>query len=314
MPAPRGDDYAEDKRMKTTRVLRWVIVASVGTIVACGGVSDIGSGDDDPNGMGNTGNKSSGVGGAMATGAEPGTGAKMGSGGGSKAAGGGAPVGGECEEDFDCAVDAGPCQMCEDGGYACPTAVCIANKCVHRGDTCATKCETERDCPVLDIACTDCGDGNSACPVTKCTMGFCETSFPGCGNFDPCANQACGTDCKPCGPDGMCDPPEYASYCSEQGKCVPGIPQCGMEPGTSCDTAMDCPIPPPECIACGNDTCAGFECLQGKCVFACPANPDPMCMTTDDCPPTDAICIMCPGGKCAVQACLDGACQMVCAL
>jgi hypothetical protein len=305
MLAPRGDDHAEDKRMKTTRVLRWVIMASVGTIAACGGVSDIGRGDNDPNGMGNTGKGGSGVG---ATGS--GTGGKAGA---PMGVGGGAPVGSECMADFDCAVDAGPCQMCEDGGYACPSAVCVGNKCVHGGGTCATTCETEMDCPVLDIACTECGDGSTSCPVTKCTHGVCETSFPGCGDVDPCANQACGAECKPCGGDGMCAP-DYASYCSEQGKCVPGIPQCGMDPGTSCDTAMDCPIPPPECIACGNDTCAGFECIESKCVFTCPANPHPVCMSTDDCPPVDAICRMCPGGECAEQACLDGACRMVCKL
>lgn len=299
--------------MKTTRVLRWVVLASVGTIVACGGVSDIGSGDEDPNGMGANG---AGAKPGTGTGAsEPGTGAKPGMGtGGTNAVGGGSSAG-ECMSDSECAVDDGPCEVCADGSYLCPKAFCSAGKCLQVGGTCATKCENDMDCPVRDIACTDCGDGNTSCPTTQCVMGSCQTSFPGCGNIDPCAKQACGTPCKPCGADGMCAP-DYASYCSAEGKCVPGIPQCGMEPGgDKCETAMDCPTAPPVCVECGNDTCAGFECIANKCVFACPAQPNPnQCMTVEDCGPFDASCKMCPSGECAVPACLSGSCELVCKL
>lgn len=307
--------------MKATKMLKWVIVGSVGTLAACGGVSDIGSGDEEP-GMGTGATSSTGAkpgtgsGGAMATGGyEPGTGAKPGMGSGGTIASGGATPGGACMTDFECAVD-DVCQMCADGSVVCPKAFCSEGKCLQVGGGCATSCENDMDCPVRDIACTMCDDGSSSCPTTQCVKGQCETSFPGCGNIEPCDGQACGSPCKPCGPDGMCAP-DYASYCSAEGKCVPGIPQCGMDPGgDKCETAMDCPSAPPNCVACGNDTCAGFECIENKCVFACPANPEPQCMTTEDCLKldNDAVCKMCPNGMCAVQACLQNSCELVCKL
>jgi hypothetical protein len=294
--------------MKPTKLLKWVVLASVGAVVACGGVSDIGSGDEDPNGMSGGSN----VGGdQMGTGAKPGmgTGGSMASGGGDpNGMGGGAQA---CMSDFDCESGDAFCEMCADGGYVCPKSFCAMGQCVQSRGTCATACNNDMDCPVIDVACTMCDDGSTACPTAQCVMGQCQTSFPGCGNIDPCDGLPCGAECKSCGPDGMCAP-NIASYCSAEGKCQPGLPQCAG-PGM-CNTAMDCGTPPPVCVQCGKDTCAEFSCIEGKCVFSCPPDPEPQCKVTEDCPAMDAVCKMCPNGNCAIQACIDQSCQMVCPL
>ena len=308
--------------MKPTMILRWVTLASVGMVVAaCGGVSDIGSGADpdgkagSANGTGatsSTGASSStgatGMGAATSTGAT-GMGAAPGTGG--KDPGGVLP-GTECATDLDCPGADAPCDTCYDGSIACYKPYCQAGgTCVNAGTTCPTKCATDKDCPVADVACSDCGDGTKACPTSQCLMGQCQTTFQGCNNVDPCKGLACGAECKACGPDGACDVMQL-SYCSAEGKCQPGLPQCA-EPN-ECKTAMDCGAPPPKCIPCGNDTCATFDCIKGSCVFACPANPDPQCKVTEDCPVIGEVCKMCPSGKCAVQACLQGSCELVCQL
>jgi hypothetical protein len=303
--------------MKATKVLRWItlasLTASLATLAACGGISDIGSGDQ----PGKSGNPGSSVGGSKGTGAN-GTGASTNvgangsvAGNGMGAVGGGAAVE-LCMTDKDCPNLGAPCEPCADGSYACNRTYCAAGgKCVTERDMCTTKCATDKDCPVPDIACADCGDGSSTCPTSQCLMGQCQTSFPGCGNIDPCKGQACGSECKLCGPDGVCDTMKL-NYCSADGKCQPGLPQCA-DPGM-CKTVMDCGAPPPKCVPCGNDTCATFDCISGSCVFACPPNPDPQCKVTEDCPIIGDICKMCPNGKCAVQACLQGSCNLVCAL
>lgn len=304
--------------MKATKVLQWITLASLGaclsTVAACGGISNIGSGEP----AGKAGSNGTATGGSKGTGAN-GTGASsMGANGnvagkeGSGTATGGAAAVELCMTDKDCISPGAPCEPCADGSYACNRTYCAAGgRCVTERDQCTTKCATDMDCPVLDIACTDCGDGTTTCPTSQCLMGLCQTSYPGCGTFDPCKGQACGSECKVCGPDGACDAMK-PSYCSAEGKCQPGLPQCA-DPGM-CKTVMDCGSPPPKCVPCGNDTCATFDCISGSCVFACPPNPNPQCKVTEDCPAIDAICKMCPNGKCAVQACLQSSCQLVCTL
>jgi hypothetical protein len=297
--------------MKPKTELRWIALGSLGLmgalLAACGGVSDIGSGDDPKAGESGTSGGAKGIG-ASSTGATS-TGAMANIGG--KDPGVGASPNVElCKSDMDCAGFGAPCEVCADGSYACDKTYCDSGKCLHAGNTCPTKCATDKDCPVPDISCTDCGDGSTACPTSQCLMGLCQTSFPGCGNIDPCKGLACGTECKSCGPDGMCDTKEL-SYCSADGVCQPGLPQCA-DPGM-CKTAMDCGAAPPKCVACGNDTCATFDCISGACVFACPPNPEPQCKVSEDCPMTDD-CKMCPSGKCAVQACLQATCELVCPL
>jgi hypothetical protein len=308
--------------MKATKVFGWGMLASLSTsllvLAACGGVSDIGSGDEP--GMGKAGSTGTSVGGqsmgANGSGATANGATSMGANGNVAGKDPGMGTGGAtmdlCKTDADCPNPGSPCEPCADGSFACNRTYCDAGKCLTQRDQCTTKCATDKDCPVPKIACADCGDGSTSCPTSQCLMGQCQTSFPNCGTFDPCKGQACGTQCKVCGPDGTCDT-MTASYCSAEGKCQPGLPQCA-EPGM-CKTPMDCGTAPPKCVPCGNDTCATFDCISGSCVFACPPNPEPQCKVTEDCPVIGDICKMCPNsGKCAVQACLQGSCELVCPL
>src|SRR6185369_5732321 len=173
--------------------------------------------------------------------------------------------------------------------------------------SCATKCGNDADCGALDKGCMPCGDGSESCQTSQCIMGFCETTFPGCTNPDPCQGLSCGAECKQCS-DGKCDT-SAPSYCSAEGKCQHEPSECG----TDCSTAMDCGTAPPNCVECGDKTCATFECISNKCVFSCPATPQPECKVSEDCMLGD-ICKMCSSGDCAVQACLKGSCQFVCPL
>ena len=304
--------------MKPTTVLRWVTLVSLGTLGACGGVSSIGSGDEPSKaGMSSGGTKATAGNGS---GASANGGYSMGAtgmGASANVAGKGDPgitMGGatqvdECMADTDCPGFGAPCEPCVDGSFACNKTYCDAGNCVQLGNTCPTKCGSDMDCPVPKIACSDCGDGTQSCPTSQCLMGVCQTSLPGCGNQDPCKGLACGAACKACA-NGMCG--SVASYCSAEGKCQPGLPQCAAP--SMCATSKDCGSPPPNCVACGNDTCATFDCVKGQCVFECPPNPDPQCKVSEDCvTPTD-VCKMCPSGKCAVQACLKGSCEPVCPL
>jgi hypothetical protein len=306
-------------------ILRWVTLASVGMVAAaCGGVSDIGSGAD-PDGKAGSANgtgATDGMGASNSTGAKGGTGSSNGTGASNMGAAPGTAGKdpgvipgdmGQCATDLDCPGADKPCDTCYDGSIACYKPYCAAGGiCMNAGTTCPTKCATDMDCPVRDVACSDCGDGSKACPTSQCLMGQCQTTIVGCGNVDPCTGLECGAECKACGPDGVCAPMQQPSYCSAEGKCQPGLPQCGG--ANECKTAMDCGAPPPKCIPCGNDTCATFDCIKGSCVFACPPNPEPQCKVTDDCPVIGEVCKMCPSGKCAVQACLQGSCELVCQL
>lgn len=303
--------------MKSKKSLRWVALVSVSVLGACGGVSAIGSGEDPE--MGKSGSSSVGTGGTKGEGAS-GTGAGttgavgMGAAAGKEpgVAGSGAGPGMEkCSSDMDCPSYGAPCEPCADGSYACNKTYCApGGYCVHTRDTCAVKCSTDMDCPVRDLPCEDCGDGTKSCPSAQCLMGFCQESLPTCGGEAECKGQACGSACKACAPGDMCDA-SSVGYCNLDGKCQAGVPQC-TDPGV-CMTAADCGTPPPMCVACGNDTCAKFECIEQKCVFACPPNPEPECATEKDCPIVGDQCIKCQvNGMCAVQACVNGSCEMVC--
>lgn len=306
--------------MKSMNVLGWFTLVSACALTACGGVSSIGSGDESKGGSSMTSGGSTGTGASSGKGAESmgaqSTGAtSMGAaaGVGGKDPNGMGASGGveECKSDMDCTDPVAPCEPCSDGSYACTKSYCAGGKCVYQHQSCTEKCATDKDCPVPAVACSMCADGTTACPTAQCLMGTCQTTIPGCGGTDPCKGLACGTECKSCGADGMCDTKEL-SYCSADGKCQPGLPQCG-NPGM-CKTVMDCGAPPPKCVPCGNDTCATFDCIDGSCVFACPANPNPQCKVSEDCPVIGDQCKMCGSGKCAVEACLQGSCELVCPL
>lgn len=324
--------------MKSNQVLAWALLAGVGLLGACGGISPIGSGDD-PMG-GTAGKKSSGTGGtgmgegatgnvgkgAESTGATSmGASANMGgtgSGGdggmGNVAAVGGTGMGAApgmemCANDMDCVNYGAPCEPCADGSYACNRTYCAAGGyCVHTRDTCTTQCKNDMECP--QPSCKDCGDGTVSCPTTQCLMGRCETTVAACGNEGvSCVDKECGAMCTTaCKPGEMCNQSAIGGYCNAQGQCQQDVPQCSKDPD-KCESAMDCGTPPPNCVMCGNDTCAGFECIEHKCVFACPPNPEPQCEKVQDCPVVGDVCIHCQAvDKCAVQACVKGSCEMVC--
>jgi hypothetical protein len=299
--------------MKSYEVLRWVMLLNVGVAVACGGTSTIGSGDEP--GMSVGGSKTMGTAGTgeESTGATTSMGARPGNGTGGSVAGkpgmggGGLPQT-ECMNDAECPGYDAPCEQCPDGeSVSCNKISCVHGMCVNFDvASCPTKCSTAMDCAPLDKGCMDCGDGSQSCQTSQCVMGFCQTTFEGCASPDPCQGASCGAACKqPC-VEGNCDMAE-PSYCSAGGKCLPGAPECGED----CQTTMDCGAAPPNCVECGNNTCAAFECIANKCVFACPADPNPECKVSEDCKLGD-ICKMCTSGDCAVQACLQGSCQFVC--
>lgn len=297
--------------MKPKKMLRWVVLASVGGVLAAcsGGVTTLGSGEQGELGMGESGSSSTGTGGTK-SGILPGKGGSGSTAGKSSGVAGTGAIDPEsCMVDKDCPGYGAPCEPCADGSYACNKTYCDGGKCVHTRDECKIKCSTDMDCPVPDVACKDCGDGTKACETAQCLMGFCQTSYPGCGGFDPCQGVSCGSPCKECGPGGMgCS--DALAYCDAGGKCTPGIPQC-MGPD-ACMTEMDCGTPPPDCKPCGDDTCAKFQCLDNKCVFGCLPNSEPECKTSDECPIHD-ICSFCPPtSSCAVPACLHGSCELVC--
>lgn len=305
--------------MKSNKVLRWVALVSVSVLGACSGRSTIGSGDEP--GAGKSGNASMSGGGTKGEGATGNVGQGAVSMGATSnlggkdpgVAGAGAKPGVErCMTDKDCPDFGAPCEPCADGTFACNKTYCASGSCVHTRDACPTKCEKDLDCPVIDIACADCGDGTVSCPTSKCQKGACQTSYPGCGNTDPCKGLSCGAMCKTtCPPDATCDANLMVGYCSEKGQCLAGIPQCANQ--EKCMTAKDCGTAPPVCVACGNDTCAQFECLQNTCVFACPPNPEPECTTAMDCAAKDPLCYKCEeADQCATLACIKGSCELVC--
>jgi hypothetical protein len=296
--------------MKPKKMLRQVVLASLGiVVVACGGgITNLGSGEDP--GMGESGSSNMGTAGTK----DPGTAGKGGSGmgtAGTKDPGtAGTDPGTElCMVDEDCPDYGAPCEACADGSYACNKTYCLEGKCVHTRDQCSTQCKTPMDCPVPDVACKDCGDGTAACPTSDCVMGQCQLNFGTCGGFKPCDGVPCGSPCKACGPDGMdCD--AALTYCDAGGNCTAQVPMCPNP--DQCKTAMDCPPVPPFCKPCGDGKCAAAQCIDNQCVLACEPDPNPECMVSEDCPLTDA-CKLCPATmQCAVQACIKNQCEMVC--
>jgi hypothetical protein len=298
--------------MKPKKLLRWAVLASLGTVVvACGGgVTNLGSGDDPG---GESGSANMGTAGTK----DPGTAGKggsstMGTAGKDPGMGGtGTDPGTEtCMIDKDCPDFGAPCEPCADGSYACNKTYCLEGKCVHTRDQCATQCKTAMDCPVPDVACKDCGDKTVACPTTDCVMGQCQTNFGTCGGFKPCDGVPCGSPCKACGPDGMtCD--AALTYCDAGGNCTAQVPMCNNP--TKCETVMDCGSPPPDCKPCGDGKCAGFRCVDNQCEFGCAPDPSNECKVSEDCPITDSVCTQCPNiMQCAVPACIKNQCELVC--
>jgi hypothetical protein len=305
--------------MKSLNALSWVALVNLSLLVACGGVS---KGDGPPGDAGNTGTTGgSTTGGNGQGGIKPGTGAggtmitKGGKDSGPPAGSGSAagpsePIPGpsSCSSDADCPGDGEPCQMCADGHSVCHDGYCDGRTgtCKVQGGYCAVGCATDADCSVSNLPCTDCGDGAEACPTTECQAGFCEVSYPGCSDHDPCDGKGCGEECQACQGSGCAA--SVTAYCNKVGKCQPGPPNCGA---ARCLAQEDCGEPA-DCAACegGGGACAAYVCRSELCQLTCTPSGQ-SCKVSSDCP-TPAQCVKCVNGDCAVPACLDDACQMVC--
>ena len=326
-------------RTKARRFSSWVALVNLSALLACGGVSSIGSGASAGAGTTTAGDQGYSVaaGGTNSTiagsptliakagstsGGSPATDVSLAEGGSDSSTAGSPPLmakggttnaGGEpnraqCERNADCPGFDDLCPKCADGAVACDQAYCDvpSGTCKRTGGSCLQQCKEDNDCSVPDLGCTGCGDGSNECATSQCQSGFCQVAFPGCAGLDPCQGLACGSACKTCAPDGVCDP-LMAGYCSDDGKCMPGSPSCG-----ACQTATDCGIAPPDCSPCWDDSCAAVACIGGKCSLGCP-NPNVRCTYNEDCPVAKmADCTPCPSGKCAVSACIQSACILVC--
>ena len=319
--------------MKSFKALSWVALVNVSLLVACGGVSKT---EGTSGASGNTGNipgnaqggakpGTTGAGGAKpgttgAGGTKPGT---TGTGGkdsepraGSGSAAGpsdGPPPGpSSCMSDADCPGSGEPCQMCADGHSICHDGFCdgLTGTCKVNGGFCTVGCANDADCPVSNLPCTDCGNGAEACPTTECQAGFCEISYPGCSDHDPCGGKGCGEECQACQGTGCTA--SVMALCNDAGKCQPGPPYCGSP---RCLAQEDCPEPA-DCNSCPDlgGTCASYVCGNiGRCQLTCTPSAGKTCHVSSDCPaPAADHCVKCVDGSCAIPACLDDACKWVC--
>lgn len=254
--------------MKRIELLRGLLLAAGWALVACGGVSAIGQGDDElkvPQQTGggydgpvpmapvggtqssSTAGRSSGgptgVGGTASTaGSAPEAGSASEAGGapsaggtssvgspftaGSSSTAGSGPTGQRCAVTADCPTYGSVCQACEDGSYACKGNVCRSGRCVPIAETCSAPCQYDMECAVLDAECLlACGNGTYACPVGQCVAGSCQSIQSACGELESCQDLWCGAMCQYC-PGGDCAT-AVAGYCSGNGLCQQGEPQCG---------------------------------------------------------------------------------------
>jgi hypothetical protein len=182
---------------------------------------------------------------------------------------------GQCETAMDCPLLGLPCEMCSNGGSACPTTACVMGQCVTTYPTCQPDaCMTDVECPVSDAPCTMCADGTTECPWSKCVNGQCTTGTDSCGTTAPCEGKSCGDFCNPCAGDN-CDaaaPIMAAAYCNEHLECQFNVPMCGAE---MCMADTDCAAPE-ICMACADTgKCAQMKCVNGGCQWQCGGSMDP---------------------------------------
>lgn len=271
------------------------VLFNLGLLAACGGVSNIGSGDPSVSAGGaKTLMGGASVGGSAAIGTEP----KAGRGNVEPVGGRGnvEPVGmgGTSTGTGTITPMAGHGSVATGGHAGTPSEV--------------AECAADDDCPFDSRTCIGCQDGSMQCGRAVCEMGVCRSVKPVCPAVDTCMGLACGTACKLCNSDGTCQPGE--SFCDAGGKCVNGMPQCNSN---VCMTNADCGEPPPMCTQCADGSCATFDCLNGMCRMNCPAVVV-ACKYSEECMTPGTGCGMCPSGKCAVPACIQSTCQLVCPL
>lgn len=313
-----GDD-------RITALLGYGAAFALLALTACSGkVQSIG---DAASGTAGSGGAAQGQGGSKAatgSGGKPGTGAggtmvtTGGKDSGSHAGSGSAadpstppPGPSSCMSGEDCPDNGEPCQTCADGRSICHNGYCDGaggGTCKVQGGYCPVRCAHDADCPASNLPCTECGNGAQACPITECQAGFCEISYPGCPDYDPCGGKGCGWECQACWGPGCTA--SVQAFCNNAGKCQPGPPNCGA---TRCLAPTDCGAPP-DCSPCpnGGGACATYGCIGELCVLTCTAS-GKSCKVSSDCPvPPLEQCVKCVNGECAIPACIDDACQMVC--
>jgi hypothetical protein len=204
-----------------------------------------------------------------------------------------------CTSAIQCPYPKSLCLTCGNGETMCATRTCVDGVCGLARPVCP-ECRTDADCPLLPIECETCDDGTTSCPSFECHGGQCLTRFD-CN--DPCAGRACGEACNPCtGSD--CPLTEHFT-CNLRGACGGANPACMG----NCETASDCPTPPPDCIECLDSSCAQMACINGLCELLCDRRQP--CDAVSDCEPT-LECVICPDESCGERACIDGGCHRLC--
>ena len=205
-----------------------------------------------------------------------------------------------CTSEVQCPYPKSLCLTCDNGEIVCATRTCVDGVCGLAPPECP-ECQTDPDCPPLPVECVTCADGTTSCPSFECHGGQCLTRL-GCN--DPCAGRACGEACNPC--NGSDCPSTELFTCNLEGVCSSGNSACFG----GCQTASDCPTPPPDCIECLEPGyCAQMACINRVCEMICDRRPP--CDAVSDCEPT-LDCALCPDDSCAAHACVDGGCHRLC--
>src|SRR6185369_10098181 len=189
-------------------ILGCAVLLSSTLLVACGGVSNIGSsaggssnsgrGGFEPfggfNGEGASGAANGPTGGYSAGASSAGTGADTGTGGEAEVR--------LCKYDVEC-VGFGDCEQCAEGGYACDS-FCVNGNCISKPAGCPATCASDEECVIHDLSCISCDDGQR-CTTSNCQMGVCRTAKPVCGTPTSCTGVSCGLPCQVCDASGCAE-------------------------------------------------------------------------------------------------------------
>jgi len=300
------------KLMEAPRGVRIMALASILTLMACGGgtggsgeggsggaAGKRGSGGSTPAGTGGGTGGLTGSGGAMTGGANGsggaagamGTGGAAGLGGGGTAGGGGAAgAGGAAGTAGSSMTDAGS-DATPDGGNGAPCATatdCPSGFCVD-GVCCESAC--------TDL-CMACAKGR-----TGAADGLCQPIKAGTDPDNECDLDNPST----CGRDGTCN---GAGACRKH---VAGT-VCESE---ACSGATDTPARTCDgagvCQTTSQTTCGSYVCGSSSCKTSCASNADcatgNVCAPNGHCGPPQATGASCTGaGQCQSGSCVDGVC------
>jgi hypothetical protein len=300
-------------------ILSCAVLLGSSWLSACGGVSNIGSGNAGGRSSagsggfellaGFTGEGASGNGAVHQGGNGDGMGTAQttsGAGGMSQGATAGETSVFVCKSDNECLGFGAECQLCPDGGYSC-NSYCVNGNCVSKPGMCPATCRYDYECVIHDDACVECSDGTQ-CPTSSCQMGICRKAKAICGLPESCEGIPCGRPCKSCEP-GNCRPDDPVSFCDDEGVCKPGASQCDV---ITCVHQADCGMAS-ICKECSDGSCAAFGCIENQCQLTCTGS-SVACKYTEECSMLSTECKKCPNEKCAVPACIQNGCTLVCPL